>query len=175
MTHRKVVASLLEISGAEVHSPTSSRPSCSSTTPRAHGKVVAPLLESIRSESPQAAQADVGRGGRGPQTSLVFGLALVLVAISIFALEGLLRQVLPVHEQQPVQYEPGVEDELVDRASDWATDPLYGQAVRKDGFRGRVTDVEVGRMTGERLYLIQYADGDVEHFLADEVRAYLAG
>jgi hypothetical protein len=38
-------------------------------------------------------------------------------------------------------------------------------------FQGTIEDIEVGETTGERLYLICYSDGDVEHLTAEQVRA----
>merc|ERR1719191_2031666 len=37
-------------------------------------------------------------------------------------------------------------------------------------FVGRVDDIEVGKVTRERLYRIKYEDGDLEHLTAEQVR-----
>jgi len=61
-----------------------------------------------------------------------------------------------------------------------AADPLRFAKVLKTcsvpggGFRefaGEVVEVEVGSITGDRLYRVRYSDGDLQHFTADEVRA----
>ena len=44
--------------------------------------------------------------------------------------------------------------------------------VIKKGFKGRVQDVERGVTSGERLYYVDYEDGDNEHFTDAEVRQY---
>ena len=38
-------------------------------------------------------------------------------------------------------------------------------------YYGHVTDIHVGAVTKERLYLVKYDDGDYEHVNADQVRA----
>ena len=39
-----------------------------------------------------------------------------------------------------------------------------------DGFEyyGCVQDIEQGRESGERLYFVEYTDGDIEHMTADQ-------
>jgi len=37
-------------------------------------------------------------------------------------------------------------------------------------FYGTVQDIEQGKDSGERLYLVKYTDGDLEHLTADQVR-----
>ena len=39
-------------------------------------------------------------------------------------------------------------------------------------FQGRVEDIEVGNVSGKRLYRIWYNDGDVEHYTAEQVALY---
>ena len=38
---------------------------------------------------------------------------------------------------------------------------------------GQVEDIQVGKISQERLYLIKYSDGDIEHFTADQVWEHL--
>lgn len=61
-----------------------------------------------------------------------------------------------------------------------AHDPLRNAKILKTcsvpggGFRefvGEVVEIEVGTISGERLYRIRYGDGDLQHFTAEEVRA----
>jgi hypothetical protein len=63
------------------------------------------------------------------------------------------------------------------------SDPLWQARVVRflDGsdaslceFPGIVEEIEVGQLTGERLYLIRYEDGDVEHLTSEEVELALA-
>merc|ERR1712113_854979 len=58
-----------------------------------------------------------------------------------------------------------------------ACDPLMKAKVKRtiDGtiFSGHVTDIEQGRVTRERLYLVRYSDGDVEHYTANMVRKFM--
>ena len=39
-------------------------------------------------------------------------------------------------------------------------------------YRGTVEDIEQGKDSGERLYLVRYTDGDIEHSTADQVRQW---
>ena len=61
-------------------------------------------------------------------------------------------------------------DEQVDAMAehDKRTDPYLACSIRKlhagIWHEGRVIDIAMGRVTRQRLYLVQYADGDVEHF-----------
>ena len=52
-------------------------------------------------------------------------------------------------------------------------DPLYGARVRREvngeTFNGIVIYIEVGIVSRERLYLIRYEDGDLEHFTKEQV------
>merc|ERR1719364_107474 len=55
-----------------------------------------------------------------------------------------------------------------------AKDPLrlaeVTRAFNGQNFVGRVDDIEVGKVTRERLYRIKYEDGDLEHLTAEQVR-----
>ena len=55
-----------------------------------------------------------------------------------------------------------------------AADPLFATAVRRVEagriHEGQVVAVDFDVTTGERLYLVQYADGDLEHFDARELK-----
>ena len=57
-------------------------------------------------------------------------------------------------------------------------DPLFAVVVRRAGdghiVEGQVVAVDIGVTTGERLYLVQYVDGDFEHFDAREL-AFVRG
>jgi len=57
-----------------------------------------------------------------------------------------------------------------------AEDPLNGAQIRRlvDGawFTGEVLDIEQGKVTKERLYLIRYQDNDREHLTAEEVQEF---
>ena len=54
-----------------------------------------------------------------------------------------------------------------------AADPLFNVAVRKDSdgstFYAVVENIEIVKESRERLYLIRYSDGDVEHLTASQV------
>lgn len=54
-------------------------------------------------------------------------------------------------------------------------DPLMYACIRRkvDGieFEGQVEDIEVGKVSRERLYRIKYSDGDLEHLTDDMVRS----
>merc|ERR1719207_445817 len=67
------------------------------------------------------------------------------------------------------------EEEIEDLPEpDRAKDPLRSAEVRRSfngqEFLGRVDEIEVGKVTRERLYRIKYEDGDLEHLTADQVR-----
>ena len=40
-------------------------------------------------------------------------------------------------------------------------------------FMGQVEEIELVKVTGERLYWVKYEDGDLHHFTAEEVREYM--
>mmetsp|Transcript_8928 Transcript_8928/g.26232 ORF Transcript_8928/g.26232 Transcript_8928/m.26232 type:complete len:319 (-) Transcript_8928:157-1113(-) len=40
-------------------------------------------------------------------------------------------------------------------------------------FTGEVVEIEVGTLTGDRLYRVRYADGDLQHFTAEDVRQWM--
>merc|ERR1719428_1661166 len=52
-------------------------------------------------------------------------------------------------------------------------DPLYQCKIKRtvEGttFDGTVEDIEIGKVSRERLYRIRYSDGDLEHLVAAEV------
>eukprot|EP00439_Symbiodinium_sp_Y106_P024063 s2287_g2.t3 len=56
-------------------------------------------------------------------------------------------------------------------------DPLMGVAIDKkingEVYRGKVEDIEVGKVSRDRLYRIRYQDNDLEHMEEPEVRALL--
>jgi len=56
-------------------------------------------------------------------------------------------------------------------------DPLLHAKIRREvtgqTFLGQVEDIEVGKNTRDRLYLIKYDDGDMEHFTEQQVKEYL--
>ena len=58
-----------------------------------------------------------------------------------------------------------------------AADPLFNVAVRKDSdgttFYAVVDNIQVVKESRERLYLIRYSDGDVEHLTASQVVRYI--
>uniref|UniRef100_A0A7S1AV00 Uncharacterized protein n=1 Tax=Noctiluca scintillans TaxID=2966 RepID=A0A7S1AV00_NOCSC len=67
------------------------------------------------------------------------------------------------------------EEEIIDLPeAEKETDVLRRATIRRvlDGvvFYGTVQDIEQGKDSGERLYLVKYTDGDFEHLTADEVR-----
>merc|ERR1719331_3392284 len=70
----------------------------------------------------------------------------------------------------------GEDEEVVEVAeAELVSDPLYKCLIRKHFpqgiFIGRVAGVDVGVVSKEKLYRIEYADGDQEHLSADAVRA----
>jgi len=74
---------------------------------------------------------------------------------------------------------PAEEDEdLVDLPeAEKQKDPLrhaqIKQTVGNQIFEGAVEDIECGKITGQRLYRVRYADGDLQHFTAEEIREIL--
>jgi len=56
------------------------------------------------------------------------------------------------------------------------TDPLFHAKIRREvsglAFLGQVEDIEVGKTTKDRLYLIRYDDGDIEHLTELQVKEY---
>eukprot|EP00421_Protoceratium_reticulatum_P064010 CAMPEP_0168409666 /NCGR_PEP_ID=MMETSP0228-20121227/27301_1 /TAXON_ID=133427 /ORGANISM="Protoceratium reticulatum, Strain CCCM 535 (=CCMP 1889)" /LENGTH=187 /DNA_ID=CAMNT_0008423385 /DNA_START=56 /DNA_END=616 /DNA_ORIENTATION=+ len=79
-------------------------------------------------------------------------------------------------EQVPAQEEgDDVEEELEELPElEKQADPLRHARIKRtvDGteFEGEVEDIERGRITREWLYRIKYADGDLEHLTAAQVR-----
>jgi len=77
--------------------------------------------------------------------------------------------------------EPGQEEELEEELEDMpaaekAQDPLHAAKIRRtiDGqvFEGTVEEIEVGKVSRDRLYRIKYTDGDLEHLTADQVEEW---
>lgn len=67
-----------------------------------------------------------------------------------------------------------LEEELLECSADQVeADELYQAEIKNAGMTGMVTAVDIGAESGERLYLIEYSDGDVEHMTADIVRKNL--
>ena len=69
------------------------------------------------------------------------------------------------------------EEEIIDLPeAEKKADALIGAFIKRvlDGVAhyGVVQDVEQGKETGKRLYLVKYTDGDVEHLTADQVRKF---
>ena len=68
-----------------------------------------------------------------------------------------------------------VEEEIIDLPdADKETDVLRRATVKRvwEGvaYYGMVEDIEQGKDSGDRLYLVKYTDGDQEHFTADQVK-----
>mmetsp|Transcript_4400 Transcript_4400/g.12450 ORF Transcript_4400/g.12450 Transcript_4400/m.12450 type:complete len:142 (-) Transcript_4400:193-618(-) len=68
-----------------------------------------------------------------------------------------------------------VEEELVDvPEEEKAADPLRRATIKRmlDGvaYHGAVEDIEEGKESHDRLYLVTYTDGDLEHLTADQVK-----
>ena len=66
------------------------------------------------------------------------------------------------------------EEEVVDLpVAAKASDPLHEAFIQRcvDGtaYRGKVVDIEVGSVSKQRLYLIKYDDGDLEHLTNKQV------
>jgi len=71
-----------------------------------------------------------------------------------------------------------LEEELVEvPAKESEKDPYMEAEVKKniDGrdFTGYVTSIDVGAESQERLYLVEYTDGEVEHYTAEDVKHHL--
>jgi len=67
-----------------------------------------------------------------------------------------------------------LEEELEDVSpEEKQADQLMGKFIRRtiDGqeFTGRVQDIEVGKLSREKLYRIEYEDGDLEHLTQSQV------
>jgi len=67
------------------------------------------------------------------------------------------------------------EEEIIDLPeAEKETDELRRASIKRvlEGvaYYGTVQDIEQGKDSGERLYLVKYTDGDFEHLTADEVR-----
>jgi len=79
--------------------------------------------------------------------------------------------------QDPEVGEEDLEEELEDLpAAEKAEDPLNNARIRRtiDGqeFSGYVEEIEVGKVSRDRLYRIKYDDGDLEHLTADMVEEW---
>eukprot|EP00450_Noctiluca_scintillans_P006652 CAMPEP_0194501042 /NCGR_PEP_ID=MMETSP0253-20130528/20928_1 /TAXON_ID=2966 /ORGANISM="Noctiluca scintillans" /LENGTH=103 /DNA_ID=CAMNT_0039342957 /DNA_START=82 /DNA_END=390 /DNA_ORIENTATION=- len=67
------------------------------------------------------------------------------------------------------------EEEIIDvPEAEKATDELRRASIKRvlEGvaYYGTVQDIEQGKQSGDRLYLVKYTDGDVEHLTADQIR-----
>ena len=67
------------------------------------------------------------------------------------------------------------DEELVDLPEeDMVADPLRRATIKRvlDGVvhYGEVEEIEQGKVSHDRLYRVKYTDGDIEHFIADQVK-----
>ena len=67
------------------------------------------------------------------------------------------------------------DEELVDLPEeDKVADPLRRATIKRvlDGvvYYGEVEEIEQGKVSHDRLYRVKYTDGDIEHFIADQVK-----
>ena len=68
-----------------------------------------------------------------------------------------------------------VDEEIIDvpeaeKESDVLRGALKKRVTEGVAYYGVVQDIEQGKRSGERLYLVKYTDGDIEHLSADQVR-----
>ena len=73
--------------------------------------------------------------------------------------------------------EPELEEEVValpdaEKDADVLRRASIERVLKGCVYHGTVEDIEQGKDTGERLYLIRYTDGDTEHLTADQVRQW---
>mmetsp|Transcript_29128 Transcript_29128/g.39345 ORF Transcript_29128/g.39345 Transcript_29128/m.39345 type:complete len:132 (-) Transcript_29128:220-615(-) len=69
----------------------------------------------------------------------------------------------------------GEEEELLELTrEEMVADSLWLRRIVKESdgvkFVGHVSDISIGSITGERLYLIKYEDGDNEHMTIEEAQ-----
>eukprot|EP00931_Biecheleriopsis_adriatica_P104356 TRINITY_DN79038_c0_g1_i1.p1 TRINITY_DN79038_c0_g1~~TRINITY_DN79038_c0_g1_i1.p1 ORF type:complete len:360 (-),score=50.92 TRINITY_DN79038_c0_g1_i1:602-1681(-) len=87
-----------------------------------------------------------------------------------------LRTKTGAQDEKPVDFqrEEESEEELEELPeAEKLEDPLLNAHIRKVignvAFNGYIEDIEVGRVTRERLYRVRYDDGDLEHMTPDQV------
>jgi len=82
------------------------------------------------------------------------------------------------HETAGAAIAAAWDEELVDLPeAEKEADPLRRARIRRDiggqEYCGWVEDIEVGKVTGERLYRVRYEDEDLEHYPLDRLREFL--
>ena len=91
-----------------------------------------------------------------------------------YAAEPAVTYTAPVPVNENVASAPG-DEELVDLPEeDKVADPLRRATIKRvlDGvvYYGEVEEIEKGNLSHDRLYRVKYTDGDIEHFIADQVK-----
>jgi len=82
------------------------------------------------------------------------------------------------HDPNSLSKNAELEEELEEvPLKEMERDELYQAEITKSlndrTYTGIVTTIDVGADSGERLYLVEYNDGEVEHFTAEEIRTHL--
>ena len=91
-----------------------------------------------------------------------------------YAAEPAVTYTAPVPVNENVASALG-DEELVDLPEeDKVADPLRRATIKRvlDGvvYYGEVEEIEKGKLSHDRLYRVKYTDGDIEHFIADQVK-----
>ena len=100
----------------------------------------------------------------------------VAVAISKVPTRGH-RPIMPIKMNSIQIREPELEEEDValpeaEKDADVLRRASIERVLKGCVYHGTVEDIEQGKDSGERLYLIRYTDGDTEHLTADQVRQW---
>ena len=100
----------------------------------------------------------------------------VAVAISKVPTRGH-RPIMPIKMNSIQIREPELEEEVValpdaEKDADVLRRASIERVLKGCVYHGTVEDIEQGKDSGERLYLIRYTDGDTEHLTADQVRQW---
>merc|ERR1711879_86792 len=74
----------------------------------------------------------------------------------------------------PQDVEMGEDEELEDVPQEIKVkDPLYLMKIRRKiggtVFTGQVEDIEMGKVSKDKLYRVRYSDGDLEHYTREQV------
>ena len=87
------------------------------------------------------------------------------------------RPIMPIMMNSIQIREPELEEEVIalteaEKDADGLRRASVERVLKGCVYHGTVEDIEQGKDSGERLYLIRYTDGDTEHLTADQVRQW---
>eukprot|EP00746_Dinoflagellata_sp_MGD_P166720 gnl/MRDRNA2_/MRDRNA2_96809_c0_seq1.p1 gnl/MRDRNA2_/MRDRNA2_96809_c0~~gnl/MRDRNA2_/MRDRNA2_96809_c0_seq1.p1 ORF type:complete len:175 (-),score=68.69 gnl/MRDRNA2_/MRDRNA2_96809_c0_seq1:53-577(-) len=97
--------------------------------------------------------------------------------VAVFALQALEKQQEAEKLKAMASTDDVIDEELEEvKEPEVSNDPLYKVRIQKTyaeiQHTGQVVGIDIGQISKDRLYLIKYEDGDMEHLTAEEVEQF---